>query len=198
MVNFTNKGPGGQLGSYALRKEESSCFVTGDEANMLNYALQSNSETDRKLNSHFTSCCQRPLCELWVRKNLQQREEKTKTTKDPPLLVTLAWNCQNRHGVEQDRWSPEKQTGMIPQTHPDTTPKPDPPTAPTKSGKLPRCGSLRSNQVAFHQLTILCCWIVKWRVWRVEERAVWPKHTMVARPGEQVATRFERCQKAAS
>ena len=72
-----------------------------------------------------------PEAAVWA---VSQREppaekKKTKTTKDPPLLVSAAWNCPNRPGVEKDRWSPQRQTEMIPQTHPDTTPQPDPPTA---------------------------------------------------------------------
>lgn len=51
-----------------------------------------------------------PEAGVWA---VSQREppaekKKTKTTKDPPLLVTMAWHCQNRPGVEQDRWSPPK------------------------------------------------------------------------------------------
>lgn len=175
-------------------------------------------QTD-SLSSPFTCCCcwrQRPVGLSCVsQKEPPAEKKKTKTTKDPPLLVTTAWNCPNRPGVEQDRWSKHPHTHtkgkqMIPQSVPDTTPKPDPPTAsglnlpsPTKpSRKLPRRRSLRSNQVAprplfhrFHNLLLLNC---KWRVWRVVERAVGPKHTMVTQPRERVATRFERCQKAAS
>lgn len=196
----TNK-PGGQLSSYTLRKEDSSRFhpITGGVGWCVEPALQANSETDRRLNSHFTSCCQRPVCELWVRENLQQRKRKQR----PPKILHcwLLWPDTVKTDLVWNKTGgpPKRQTGMIPQTHPDTTPKPYPPTAAAKSRKLPRRGSLRSNQVAFNlYFTICCCWIVQWRVWRVEERAVWPKHTMVTQPGERVATRFERCQKAAS
>lgn len=108
--NFTQKQDrsSGQFYITKGEKEKSCDFVqlAGDvmwSGPVLNLLLRP-AETDGRLNSDFTSCGRRLVCEPWVRNNLQHWEKKQRPPKNP--VVTTAWNYPNAPCVKHDRWSP--------------------------------------------------------------------------------------------
>lgn len=102
-----------QVSSTLLRRQGKSSekrILQGDvmwSGPVLNLLLRP-AETDGRLNSDFTSCSRRLVCELWVRNNLQHwGKKKQQKKKRPPknLVVTTAWNYPSAPCVKHDRWS---------------------------------------------------------------------------------------------
>lgn len=143
------------------------------QADMWNLLFrQTGRQTDRHLNSHFTCCCQRPLCELWVRENLQQRKRKQRPPKilhcwflpHETVQTDLVWKKTGGPPKGKQRWSRKPiLTPRLNLTHlqqQQATRSLCSPSKPTR--KLPRRGSLRSNQVAFnHYFTVSQSAVVK-------------------------------------